>query len=198
VKEIVVATKNHGKVAEIAAVIAELPTRVMSLAECGDIPEAVEDGKTFWENAILKAKHYALYTKKVCLADDSGLEVDALAGAPGVYSARFAGDESSDAANNKKLLAELQGIPADKRTARFRCVLALVDNADVLFTVDGVCEGIILDTPRGQEGFGYDPLFLIPRLGKTLAELTLAEKNAISHRGQALENMADKLVRYLK
>lgn len=195
-REIVVATGNRGKVAEIAAALAAQPVKVLALTELGDIPEAVESGDTFEANAVLKATHYSLYTGKPCLADDSGLEVDALGGAPGVYSARYAGENASDAANNHKLLTELAPVPEEEWTARFRCVLAYVDPDGTLLSAQGTCEGIILREPRGQGGFGYDPLFYVPALGKTLAELALAEKNAVSHRGQALRNMATKLARY--
>jgi XTP/dITP diphosphohydrolase len=197
-KKIVVATNNQGKVVEIEAMLSKFSVAVSSLAAYEKIPEAVEDGKTFQENAILKAKHYALYTKEVCLADDSGLEVDALHGAPGVYSARYAGETATDEENNQKLLAELKGVPSEERTARFRCVLALVDGDKVLFTASGTIEGIMLEAPRGEGGFGYDPLFFVPSLGKTLAEVTVVEKNSISHRGQALKNLGDMLAEEFK
>lgn len=192
-KEIVAATNNQGKVREIESALKEHGIKVLPLQAFKNIPEAIEDGKTFRENAILKATHYAKSTKHICLADDSGLEVDALGGAPGVYSARYAGILASDAENNEKLLAELKNVQKENRTARFRCVLALVEDNNILYTADGVCEGIILDAPRGQGGFGYDPLFFIPSLGKTLAELTLDEKNAVSHRGQALCSLSNQL-----
>lgn len=197
-KEIVVASKNKGKVAEIAAALAGLPVTVLPLDSFGDIPDAVESGATFADNAIAKAKHYAHYTARACLADDSGLEVDALAGAPGVYSARYAGEKADDQANNRKLLANLAGVAHDKRTARFRCVLAFIDTDSRIITADGVCEGVILENPQGTGGFGYDPLFYIPESSRTLAEMSLADKNAISHRGQALRSIADKLKVYLK
>ncbi|MCE5287106.1 MAG: XTP/dITP diphosphatase [Pelosinus sp.] len=192
-KKIVVATHNQGKVGEIEAMLRNFAAEVTSLAAYENIPEAVEDGQTFQENAILKARHYALYTSEVCLADDSGLEVDVLKGAPGVYSARYAGVEATDEENNQKLLAELKGVPEKKRTARFRCVLAVVDGDKVLYTANGTIEGVILEGPKGQGGFGYDPLFFVPSLGKTLAEVTMAEKNSISHRGQALRALSDML-----
>ncbi|MDR3560685.1 MAG: XTP/dITP diphosphatase [Negativicutes bacterium] len=194
--ELVVASGNRGKVAEIAAALAALPVTVLALADLGAVPEAVESGDTFAANAVLKATHYSLYTGKPCLADDSGLEVDALGGAPGVFSARYAGEGAGDAACNGKLLTELAGVPAADRSARFRCVLAYVSPDGVLLTAEGSCEGQILCEPRGTGGFGYDPLFFVPSLGKTMAEMTLAEKNAVSHRGQALRNMATKLARY--
>lgn len=194
--EIVVATGNKGKVAEIAAALATLPVKILSLGDLDAVPEAVENGETFEANAVLKATHYSLHTGKPCLADDSGLEVDALHDAPGVYSARYSGEGATDAANNEKLLAELAAMPAEERTARFRCVLAYVAPEGILLTADGSCEGIILSEPRGEGGFGYDPLFYLPALDKTLSEISIAEKNAVSHRGQALRNMATKLARY--
>lgn len=194
--EIVVATKNQGKVAEITVALADLPVKVLSLNDFGFCPEAVENGNTFEANAILKATHYSLITGKPCLADDSGLEVDALHGAPGVYSARYAGEGATEEACNKKLLAELSGVPAEERTARFRCVLAYVNPDGTLLTAEGASEGVILEAPQGTGGFGYDPLFYVPSFKKTYAELTVDEKNVISHRGQALRNMAMKLVKY--
>lgn len=197
-KEVVIASKNAGKIAEIAVALQDLPVKVISLAELGEIPEAVEDGATFAENALTKARFYAGYTGKACLADDSGLEVDALGGEPGVYSARYAGESATDAQNNAKLLAKLKTVGDEKRTARFRCVLAFVDNNGQTLTADGVCEGEILDAPRGAGGFGYDPLFYIPALGQTLAQISIAEKNTISHRGAALRNIAGQLEKYFR
>lgn len=197
-KEIVIASKNAGKVAEIAAALQHLPVRLVSLAELGDVPEAVENGADFSENAFIKARFYAAYTGKACLADDSGLEVDALDGEPGVYSARYAGETATDAQNNAKLLTKLEGVAGEKRTARFRCVLAFVDTDKQTITAQGVCEGEILAAARGAGGFGYDPLFYIPALGQTLAEISIAEKNTISHRGAALRNIAEKLAGYLQ
>lgn len=197
-KEIVIATQNKGKVAEIALALSKLPIKVLSLSDFGPIPEAVEDGTSFLENALLKARHYSQYTGKACLADDSGLEVDALQGAPGIYSARFAGETASDDDNNRKLLAELLDVETKGRTARFRCVLAFVDHDETVLTTDGVCSGIITTEAQGLGGFGYDCLFYVPELKKTMAELSKTEKNAISHRGRALENMAIQLGGYLK
>lgn len=195
--EIVIATKNAGKVAEFAAALAELPVRVLALTDFGNIPEAIEDGDTFAANAQKKARHYAEYTGKACLADDSGLEVDALGGAPGVYSARYAGEQATDDQNNLKLVDELDNRGLSDISGRFRCALAFVNTDGTVITADGTCEGVIWKKPRGQGGFGYDPLFFIPDLGKTLAELTIAEKNAISHRGKAIKNLAAKLKDYL-
>ncbi|MCX7781369.1 MAG: XTP/dITP diphosphatase [Negativicutes bacterium] len=192
-RTVVVATRNKGKVAEIAVALAHLSLNVVSLANFADMPEPVEDGQTFRDNAVIKAKYYARHTGLACLADDSGLEVDALGGEPGVYSARYAGENADDAANNRKLLAKLAGVPVDQRTGRFRCVLAYIDETGEIITAEGSCEGVILAEPRGEGGFGYDPLFYLPELGKTLAEISVAEKNKISHRGQALRNFVTKL-----
>jgi XTP/dITP diphosphohydrolase len=197
-KEIVVATTNQGKIAEITLALAQLPVKVLSLRELGDFPEAVENGDNFLANAQMKAEHYAKYTGKACLADDSGLEVDALNGAPGIYSARFAGKEANDESNNRKLLVQLANVEYEKRTGRFRCVLALVDVNGTCITTDGVCEGVIGKELRGSDGFGYDPLFYVPELKKTMAQCTKVEKNSISHRGHALKSMAIKLEEYLK
>ncbi len=192
-KEIIVATKNRGKVREMQAVLADLPVKLLSLEDFPDVPEAVEDGNTFLDNALIKAKHYREYTQRACLADDSGLEVDALAGAPGVLSARYAGEQGNDKANNEKLLKELAAVPTKERTARFRCALVFYDTDDTYCAAEGTCEGYILEEFRGDKGFGYDPLFELPDKQKTLAELSVEDKNAVSHRGQALKNMVKSL-----
>lgn len=197
-KEIVIASKNKGKIKEIQAAFEHVGVSVISLAEFSEIPDAVEDGKTFEENALIKAKFYAKLTGKACLADDSGLEVDALQGAPGVYSARYAGETATDAENNAKLVAELQKVNGIGSDARFRCVLAFVDTNGENILCNGSCEGRILEKERGHGGFGYDPLFYIEELKKSMAEITIEEKNQISHRGVALKVMAEKLAEYLK
>lgn len=197
-KKIVIATQNQGKVKEIAAAFADLPIEVVSLEKWNGLPAAVENGATFTENALIKARHYATWTKMACLADDSGLEVDALGGAPGVYSARFAGEQATDEDNNLKLLGAMAGVVKLRRTARFRCVIAYVDPDGVELLADGVSEGEILTEPTGNGGFGYDPLFFLPKLGKSMAELTLNEKNSISHRGKALKVMQGNLAGILK
>ena len=184
-RKIVVGTRNNGKVREIQTALADLPFAVVGLPET-DIPDVEETGTTFQENAILKARHYCQFTGEYCLADDSGLEVDALDGEPGVYSARYAGLDATDAANNEKLLTVLKEVPPSGRTARFRSVLVLAGPDGSLLLVDGVCEGVILGEARGTGGFGYDPLFYMPSQGKTMAEMTIEEKNRISHRGNAL------------
>lgn len=195
--KIVVGSRNSGKIREIQAVLADLPYCVTGLSD-QTIPDAEETGTTFQENAILKARYYCQHTGEYCLADDSGLEVDALNGAPGVYSARYAGEQASDEENNQKLLSALTAIPMQRRTARFRSVLALAGPDGSLMLAEGVCEGIVLFEARGTGGFGYDPLFLMPDQRKTLAEMTLAEKNLVSHRGNALRAFKQQLVQAAK
>lgn len=198
IRELVVATKNKGKVVEIMQEFSNLPIKLITLEDIADVPEPCENGETFRENALIKAHYYAEHTGKACLADDSGLEVDALGGEPGVYSARYSGAEASDEQNNSKLLFNLRGIPYEQRLARFCCVLAFVDSEGAEILAKGVCEGNILTKPRGGGGFGYDPLFYIPDKEKTMAELSPSEKNSVSHRGFALKAMATKLARYLE
>lgn len=188
-RHLVVATRNAGKLREIRQMTADWPLVWHGLAEFEDVPEVDETGATFAENARLKALHYAAATGRPALADDSGLEVDVLRGAPGVLSARYAGSPRDDAANNRKLIAALAGVPLARRTARFRCAMALARDGVVLFETEGVFAGLIVDEPRGTNGFGYDPHFLVPELGRTAAELPPVEKNACSHRGQALRAM---------
>lgn len=191
---IVLATRNQGKVKEIKKWLSPLGIQVESLSEYPDAPEVVEDRETFQENAIKKAETICAYLNKPCLADDSGLEVDALGGRPGVYSARFAGPDADDEANNRKLISLIRDIPYGERTARFRSVIALAVPGEDTLVTEGTCEGHILAEPTGDGGFGYDPLFFLPELEKTMAELTTEEKNRISHRGKALEKMRNKLV----
>lgn len=193
ISEIIVATQNAGKVAEFKAALTGLPYKVLSLADLGKFPEAPEQGATFAENASFKAQFYARLTGKLCLADDSGLEVDYLRGEPGVYSARYAGEYASDQDNNKKLLEQLIGVPPEKRTARFRCVLVLADAEKLWYTADGAVEGVILTEARGTSGFGYDPLLFVPELDRTFAEMSPEEKNQISHRGRALKKLVAQL-----
>lgn len=195
--KIVAGTRNAGKVREIRQALAELPFEVSGIPDEG-LADVEETGVTFSENAILKARYYAQHTGEYCLADDSGLEVDALDGAPGVYSARYSGEGATDAANNQKLLLAMQDVPVEKRTARFLSVLALAGPDGSLLLADGTCEGIILTEPKGDGGFGYDPLFWMPDRQKTLAEMTVQEKNAISHRGNALKVLKQKLLMQLQ
>ena len=196
-KKIVVATKTPGKIREMMHAFQGLEVELVPLSEFGDLPDAVENGTTFGENAHIKAAFYMRQTHTACLADDSGLEVEALDGAPGVYSARFAGCHANDQANNEKLLAELAkgGYAASK--AAYRCVLTFVDTNGTTLSTAGSCPGIIRPVARGEGGFGYDPYFYIDEQ-RTMAELTLAEKDAISHRGKALREMAERLAVYLK
>ena len=193
-RQMVVATGNPGKVREIRAVLGDLPVEVLSLDALAPVPEPVEDGRTFAENARLKASYYARRTGLWCLADDSGLAVDALDGQPGICSARYAADacdrranrQTIDAANNAKLLRELEPVPDEQRTARFICHLALADPHGVLLESCGVIEGRIGHEPAGENGFGYDPLFYVGELGCTTAQLSPERKNEVSHRGQAV------------
>jgi XTP/dITP diphosphohydrolase len=191
--ELVVATRNPGKLREISHLLAGAGIAVLGLDGFPGLPEVVEDGATFAENAVKKAETIAALTGRACLADDSGLTVDALDGAPGVHSARYAGTQGDDAANNRRLLHELSGVPLDRRQAAFCCVMALCRPGEptVLFT--GRVTGRILAAPRGHGGFGYDPLFLVDGCARTMAELPLDEKNRISHRGQALRQVVAAL-----
>lgn len=186
--KLIVATKNKGKLAEIQAILSG--HTVLGQDDAGLDVEVEETGSSFAENALLKARAIAALTDGAVLADDSGLEVDALGGAPGIYTARYAGEGASDAERMQKLLSELDGVPDNKRTARFVCVMALVLPNGTANTFEGVCSGQIAHAPRGENGFGYDPIFLLPDRGKTLAELPSEEKNTISHRFRALEQVA--------
>jgi XTP/dITP diphosphohydrolase len=190
-----VATTNQGKLRDFAAAATLTGVRIEPLPGLSEMPEAVEDGDTFAANARLKAEHYSRLAPGLwVLADDSGLEVDALDGKPGVRSARFANDEnyagepgeSTDQRNNACLLEKLRNIPDELRTARYRCVLAVAKDGRTLKTAEGEVEGRILTAPRGTGGFGYDPLFLLPQLDRTMAEIYFAAKHSLSHRGRAL------------
>ncbi|MDA2915940.1 XTP/dITP diphosphatase [Nitrospinae bacterium AH_259_B05_G02_I21] len=183
---LVVATRNRGKLDEIRAILASLPVEVASLADYPELEPIEEDGATFEANAVKKALHVAASTGHLTLADDSGIEVDALDGAPGVHSARFAGPEATDEANNAKLLELMAAVPDAERTARFRCVVAIATPEGHLEAAEGACEGLVARRERGDKGFGYDPLFFVPEYGMTFGELPEGIKNAISHRGRAL------------
>jgi XTP/dITP diphosphohydrolase len=191
--EILLATRNAGKLRELRELTTDTPIVWRGLDAFREVPDAIEDGASFAENARRKALHYAQATGLDTLADDSGLEVDALGGAPGVHSARYAGTPRSDTANNRKLVLALADVPPDRRTARFRCAMAYVRAGEVALESEGAFEGLIVDTPRGTNGFGYDPHFLVPALGQTAAELPAEEKNARSHRGMALRAMLAQL-----
>jgi XTP/dITP diphosphohydrolase len=192
-REIIIASKNKGKIREIRQIYSDLPIAVV---ETADLPEVTEDGASFAENARKKAIEVARHTGKWALADDSGLEVDALGGAPGIHSARWSGGD--DEANNDKLLAELRDVPAAARTARYRAVVAVAaPDGRIVAEADGACEGVIGFERRGAGGFGYDPLFVLPQFGRTMAELPPETKNEISHRGQALRRLREPLTRAL-
>ena len=196
-KKIVIATKNKGKIREMKDAFADLPVELLSLADLGkDFPDAIEDGDTFEANSMKKACHYQKLTGLACLADDSGLEVEALNGAPGVYSARFSGDNATDESNNAKLQAELKKLGVTSSKADYQCALTMVDVDGCILQTQGFCLGEIRTTAKGDNGFGYDPYFYVGE--KSMAELTLAEKGAISHRGEALRAMAVLLKEYLK
>ncbi|MCQ2556696.1 MAG: XTP/dITP diphosphatase [Ligilactobacillus sp.] len=191
-KEIVIATKNQGKAREYAAMFAPLGIKVKTLADVKDAPEIVEDGQTFTENALKKAQTLSDFLQMPVLADDSGLVVDALNGEPGIYSARYAGDHDDDK-NNEKLLANLAEVADDKRTAHFHCSVVVTSPIKDPLVVEGDAYGKILHAKRGKAGFGYDPLFFYPELGKTFAELSQDEKNEVSHRGLALRKLMTQL-----
>jgi XTP/dITP diphosphohydrolase len=193
-KKILLASSNPGKVREIQAILANHDIEVVPQSVFR-IPDAVETGLTFIENAILKARQAARLSGLPAIADDSGLEVDALQGAPGVFSARYAGEGATDAANNAELLRNMDGMPDDRRTARFRCVMVLLrhERDPSPLIGQGTWEGIILREPRGAGGFGYDPLFFVPETGCASAELPAEEKNRLSHRGKALRSLAEQL-----
>jgi XTP/dITP diphosphohydrolase len=197
VKQLVVATENQGKLREIEESLQEIGVQIISLKDLPPLSPIEEDATTYLENSLKKARTAAMHSGRVTIADDSGLEVDYLEGDPGVHSARFAGDQASDADNNGKLLQLLAGIPAAERGALFRCVIALVAPGEAEMWVEGQCRGVILEEARGKNGFGYDPLFFIPELGRTLAELPFAVKNRISHRGRALAALKEVLPNFL-
>ena len=192
--KVVVATRNKGKLREIVPLLAGLKLELCTIDEVAPEAELREDGVTFVDNALAKARQAARATGLPAIADDSGLEVDALDGAPGVYSARYAGPGADDDSNNAKLLEALEGVPPGRRAARFRCVAVFVDPARELEIVrDGACAGEVLEAPRGKDGFGYDPLFFVPAVGRTMAELPLEEKNRLSHRAAAFRALAGAL-----
>jgi XTP/dITP diphosphohydrolase len=192
-KQVLIATSNAGKLRDFAGAAAVMGIDIAALPGFASLPLAVEDGHTFEENSRKKASYYSRYAPgEVVLADDSGLEVDALGGAPGVHSARYAAEEphkadsnTDDDDNNARVVRELTGFPSEKRTGRFVCLIAAARDGEILAVFHGKAEGFILDSPRGSNGFGYDPLFYFPQIGKTFAELTAEEKSAYSHRGAA-------------
>ena len=194
--EIVIATKNRGKVREIRRALKGRGLKIYSLNDFLDVPEIEEDGKSFTENALKKARFYSKYFGKLTLADDSGLEVDALKGLPGIYSARYAGNGASDRENNQKLLREMEAIRISKRGASFKCVMVMVFQEGKEAVVEGSCRGRIGFRELGKKGFGYDPIFILPQYGKTMAQLTLEEKNKVSHRGKALKKLRKIITKF--
>ncbi len=189
-KKLLIATKNKGKVREYRELLADMPFDVLSLADVGIDADVEETGETFEENALLKARAYARLSGLLTWADDSGLAVDALAGWPGVHSARHAGPDATDADRIDILLQRLVATPAQERHAAFHCVVAIATPEGRAWTTEGMCAGVIIEQPRGAGGFGYDPIFFVPDLGKTFAQLAPEEKNAISHRGIAARKAA--------
>jgi len=188
-QEMVMATRNPGKLREIKKILADLPLKLLSLNDFPALPVISEDGATFFENARKKAEAYARLTHRPTIADDSGLCVEALQGKPGVYSSRFAGENASDEERYQKLLAEMEAIPEGQRQAKFVCAMAIANPAGKVYVVEGEVLGSITFSPQGKHGFGYDPIFFIPELRKTMAELPPEIKNQISHRAQALKKL---------
>jgi XTP/dITP diphosphohydrolase len=196
---LVIATRNPGKLREIRELLEPYGIEVLSLAEFDDVPEVEETGKTFAENAALKATQIAKHIKKWTLGEDSGLMVDVLGGRPGIYSARFSGPDATDERNNAKLIEELEGVPDEKRGAQYVCSLAISDpRGEVRLTEEATCRGRIATEPHGTNGFGYDPYFTIVELHKTFGELPPVVKKHLSHRARAFERVTPKLVSLLK
>lgn len=193
---IVLATRNKGKTREFAGLLSHPAIEIRNLDDFGPIPEVIEDGSTFDDNAYKKASFTARILGYPAMADDSGLCVDVLGGAPGVVSARFAGDNASDADNVQKLLEMVKG--EKNRNAAFKCVISLAVPQGAALTYEGECRGVIIDEPAGDNGFGYDPVFFYPELNKTFAQLTLEEKGRVSHRGKALQDLAGEMDKILK
>ena len=192
--KLLVATHNKGKVIEFAEMLQDMEIEWLSLDDLGVTEDVEETGHTFRENSVLKAQAYAAVSGLLTLADDSGLEVDALNGAPGVYTARYGGEGLTDVQRYEKLLDDIKDVPEPQRTARFRCVIVLAaPDGTLLGESDGVCEGRIAQAPVGDNGFGYDPVFYLPAFGQTMAQLTASQKHQISHRGRALQAIAPRL-----
>lgn len=196
-RRLILATRNPGKVREIRAGLDALGLDLIPLDGL-DVPEIMETGSTFEENAAIKAVTVSRFLGEAALGEDSGLEVDALKGLPGVRSARFAGEQATDEDNNRLLLERMKGVPTGRRTCRYRCVFALAVGGRVLLTAKGVVEGRVAESPAGNGGFGYDPLFYLPESGRTAAQMTTEEKNRISHRGRALRALRKGLLRWLR
>ena len=196
-EKIVFATENEGKMREIRLILGDMDVELLSLKEAGIRADIVEDGKTFEENAAIKAQGIARLTDAIVLADDSGLEVDYLHGEPGVYSARYMGYDTSYRVKNQHILDLLKDVPIEQRTARFVCAIAAALPDGTLLSSRGTIEGIIGYEERGEGGFGYDPIFYLPEYGCSTAELSMEKKNELSHRGKALRSMKEKLEEYL-
>lgn len=192
-RRIVFATGNEGKMREIRAILADAGCEILSMKEAGIQADIIEDGSTFEENALIKAKAVAEHTDAIVLADDSGLEIDYLNKEPGIYSARYLGEDTSYRIKNQNLIDRLEGVPDEKRTARFVCAIAAVFPDGTSLVTRGTIEGRIGYEERGEGGFGYDPIFYVPEFGKSTAELSAEEKNAVSHRGRALRRMKEEL-----
>ncbi len=195
---LLLATHNKGKIREFKLLLKNLPLKIKSLEDYPEAPEVLETGQTFFDNAFKKAYEISKALNVLALADDSGLEVDALDGAPGIYSARYAGVHATDEENYMKLLEELRGVPFAERTARFRCVIVVCDPSGAWLKAEGSWEGFISFEPKGTHGFGYDPVFLIPEIGLTAAQIPLKLKNQISHRANALRELLCLLPTFLK
>ena len=195
--KLVIATRNTGKLNEIKEILAPLDWEILSLQDFPGIPETIEDGATFAENAAKKAREVARQTGRLSIADDSGLVVDALQGRPGVFSSRYGGETATDEERVQKLLAEMAGIPMGQRQAAFLCTIAVATPNGEVEVLEGECRGLIAFAPRGEHGFGYDPIFFLPELGKTMAEIDPEVKNRISHRARALEKLKVVLTRFL-
>ena len=192
-EKLIFATGNEGKMKEIRMILGDLDYEILSMKEAGISADIVEDGKTFEENAMIKAKAICKLANCLVLADDSGLEVDYMDKQPGIYSARWMGEDTSYDIKNKKIIENLEGVPEEKRTARFVCAVAAAFPDGRVITKRGTIEGIIGYEQRGENGFGYDPIFFLPEYGMTTAELPVEEKNKISHRGRALEQIKQEL-----
>ena len=192
-RELVVATRNQHKREELAGLLDGLDIRIHTMDEFPDVPEVIEDGETCEANAIKKAHSISNATGFLAVADDTGLEVDALGGRPGVYAARYAGDHASYEDNWRKLLGQLTGVPRHRRTARFVTVAAIVSPGEPAQVVTGYLDGLIAESPAGTHGFGYDPVFFVPQVGKTLAEMSIVDKNSISHRAKAFAQVRNLL-----
>ena len=197
-REVVIATRNEGKLREIKDILAPWSLKILSLKDFPEIPEIIEDGSTFAENAAKKAREVTRQTGRLAIADDSGLVVDALHGKPGVFSSRYGGEKATDEERFQKLLAEMTEIPEGKRQAAFVCTIALATPQGKVELLEGRCRGQIAFAPRGEHGFGYDPIFSLPELGKTMAELDPEVKNRLSHRARALEKLKELLPTILK